>query len=1056
MNKTILALALTSLGLAGCGGEKQTVNKTASAPELYFAYPADTPVMANGQQLFTNTVPVSAPIFLRFTDQITTPVDELSGALTLTDSQGNVVPLGGATMTAGNKGLAVKPATPLAPRQVYTLKSNGLEVADQPVTLTSDGIVFKTEPATQGPLVNQTEDGDFRIARFIPLDDNRYPATDLSVLRVQFTEPVKPSTLIYGETISLRDGQGDLVPAEVFLRGHRLTIDPNDYLDPSQTYSIEVTDGIESEVLGAKLNVPEEAPWTFQPADTRSPNGERQLSAQKASTNAGDVALSGEKFNTVNLQSKLLGEKNPTTASGVVFAELGFIPRFESAGKSVPLAISRGSLMTGSSVVVNVAGAVPAGFESDAVSVRFISDANGFLMPNPYTNAEDAPRLVELFIDMALNTENTVANGALAQQMLHVHLVGTAIVEDGTLTIEAVGVIEPEVMGVDQASGLISFRLEGFRFEKDAPNPADFVDQTSPFIKSWVPGENIDTFRSGDPVIVYFSEPVLPSSINTGNVQLLSDDGNTSSTVDAELNLNGSVLTLKPHEPLQHGLNYTLQIENVSDLSDNLMSNTSVPFRLPETTETTPADVGPIALTTMPGYPCAKTDIDLVTDRQGRCLGGITDQTPNSPNFGARPADDLLPLDQHPADKPILVRFSQNIDQTSVIKGESFKVEKLVDGAWREVEAQDDYQLEIDARTIVARPLESWEPSATYRYILTDAITNTESVPLYSRLLNQYQDPGRPLSALKAGGHSLENRFVASVPGDKELFLPLNNLPSKDVNGNLRLDRPSEASGFENIPANSGRLEITGVDSGVLGSARIGCSVGAATCERSREFIAKTAKLDVAVAAEAIEGSDGIKRIPVKLHPSILLTTSSDVWIQLDNNFLASLATETGNPNQVLPTGPMLMRMRYQGEGRNQLIDGVISDIDGQLTFETELDIYLDAPYLNSRLSGLANTRLEDNLRSFPIDGLKLRGPITFLDDGRMVIEQRNIDPINVGIKLRGEATVSFLEDCGIFQFFCNVVNRITNVIIDVNTDITMTIAPDELHVRYLSPYTQN
>lgn len=1056
MNKTILALALTGLGLAGCGGEKQTVSTAASAPELYFAYPADTPVMADGNQLFTNTVPVSAPIFLRFTDQITTPEDELSDALILTDSQGNTVPLGVATMTAGNKGLAVKPAIPLAPRQVYTLKANGLEVAGQPVTLTSDGIVFKTEPATRGPLVNQTEDVDFRIARFIPLDDNRYPATDLSVLRVQFTEPVKPSTLIYGETISLRDGEGDLVPAEVFLRGHRLTIDPNDYLDPSQTYSIEVTDGIESEILGAKLHVPEEAPWTFQPADTRSPNGERQFSAQKASTNAGEIALSGEQFNTVNLQSKLLGEKNPTTASGVVFAELGYIPGFERAGKSVPLAISRGSLMTGSSVVVNVAGAVPAGFESDTVSVRFISDANGFLMPNPYTTAEDAPRLVELFIDMALNTENPVANAALAQQMLHVHLVGTAIVEDGTLTIEAVGVIEPDVMGVDQASGLISFRLEGFRFEKDAPTPGEFADQTSPFVKSWVPGDNTDNFRSGDPIIVYFSEPVLPSSINTDNIQLIGNDGAVTSAIAADLSVNGSVLIMNPHEPLEHGLDYTLQIERVTDLSGNLAGNMSLSFRLPETSETTPTDVGPVALTTLPGYPCAKTDMDQTPDRQGRCLGGITSLTPSSPNFGARSLDDLLPIDQHPADKPILVRFSQNIDQASVIKGESFRIEKRVDGAWREVEGQDDYQLEIDARTIVARPLESWEPSATYRYILTDAITNTENVPLYSRLLNQYQDPGRPLSALKAGGHSLENRFVASAPGEERLFLPLNNLPSKDVNSNLRLDRPSEATGFENIPANSGRLEITGVDSGVLGSARIGCSVGSASCDRSREFIAKTAKLDVAVASDAIEGSDGIKRVPVKLHPSILLTTSSDVWIQLDNNFLASLATETGDPNQVLPTGPMLMRMRYQGENRDQLIDGVISEIDGQLTFETELDIYLDAPYLNSRLSGLANTRLEDNLRSFPIDGLKLRGAITFLDDGRMVIEQRNIEPINVDIQLRGEATVSFLENCGIFQFFCDAVNRFTNVIIDVNTDITMTIARDELHVRYLSPYTQN
>ena len=59
----------------------------------------------------------------------------------------------------------------------------------------------------------------------------------------------------------------------------------------------------------------------------------------------------------------------------------------------------------------------------------------------------DAPRVLELYIDMALNTGNTVTNGALGQQLMHVQLVGTALVEDGKLSIEAVGVIEPDVMG---------------------------------------------------------------------------------------------------------------------------------------------------------------------------------------------------------------------------------------------------------------------------------------------------------------------------------------------------------------------------------------------------------------------------------------------------------------------------------------------------------------------------------------------------------------------------------------------------------------------------------
>ena len=113
-------------------------------------------------------------------------------------------------------------------------------------------------------------------------------------------------------------------------------------------------------------------------------------------------------------------------------------------------------------------------------------------------------------------------------------------------------------------------------------------------------------------------------------------------------------------------------------------------------------------------------------------------------------------------------------------------------------------------------------------------------------------------------------------------------------------------------------------------------------------------------------------RVPVKLHPSVLLTTPSDIWVNLSNQLLAVLATSDLQTSQKFDTGPLALRMRYQGENRDGLIDGVIVQKDGQLTFETELDVYLDAPYLNVRLSGLANTRLEDNLRSYPINGLKL------------------------------------------------------------------------------------
>lgn len=1050
---TLLALAVTGTLLAGCGGgDKQTVNATDRTPgELYFSYPAADQA----------AVPVTAPVFLRFTRALAMDEDELNpDMLQLTSDQGDVVNLTDLTMTSGDLGIAARPSQPLKPGTRYTLVNQGLATAAGNIELPGGGIRFTTAPATQGPLLDRTEGNGFRVARFIPNGEDRYPATDMSVLRVQFTEPVDEQTLRYGETISLMDGSDALVPAQMYVQGHRVTVDPEEDLDPAQTYTIHLDEGIRSTIADAPLELPPEAPWTFRPLDSTSPNGERERMAQTATAETGNLALSNEAYNSVKLSSLLLGNNNATTATGTVFAELGFIPRFDKAGQSVPLRIDRGALMTGSDVAVNVAGELPAGFSSEAIQVRFLSDANGFLMGNPNTDDENAPRLVELYIDMALNTGNTIANAALGQELLHVHLVGTALVEDGTLTIEAVGVIEPEVMGVDVASGLISFRLEGYRNPADAPPETSFTDNEAPSIKSWVPGEeHQDKMRPGDPVIVYFSEPILPNSINTETVQLLQNG----QAVSAATTLNGSALVIRPDAPLSHGSKYSLNLTGLTDIAGHTAPTEVLEFALSKTQELKTEDVGPVALTTLPGYPCAKTDMNEQADKQGRCLGGITASTHPSPEFGVREVDDLLPLSQHESNQPIQVRFSQNINRQSVKVGSSFRVEQLGDGGWKEFTG---YQLNVGSRSITATPLSGWEVGQLYRYVLTDEITNTWGVPLYSKLLGQYFD-NRTLSELSLGGFNLENRFEA-VPPRESVLIPLNNLPTLDVNSNLKLDAIEKPTATPDVPANSGKLQVAanGVDSGVVGNAEIGCPVGSSNCDAFKQFIYKTANLDVEISGTPVTNSDGTKRIPVKLHPSILMTSPLDVWIRLNSDFLALLATADNNPDQVVNTGPMVMRMRYQenNEGdRKELIDGFIKIKDGDLTFETKLDVYLDAPFLDAKLSGFTTTALEDNMRSLKINQLSLSGEVTFLEDGRMQIEQRNVDPISISNVLRGEANVQFLKECEdifLIGLLCKgigtIVDGIVNEVIDVDTTISLEIPRNELHLNYISPYTQN
>lgn len=1035
MKRSILAMALATSVLTGCGGDEQTVNRAeVTKADLYFSYP-----MAGQAAVATST-----PIFLRFTQGIATPEGELASSLQLESEHGDTVTLTDAKMTAGSQGLAVRPAQALLPGTRYTLVTNGLKAGSDLVTLPNGGIEFTTAPAVSGPLLNRAEGTGFDLARVIPSGNDRYPATDISVLRIQFTEPVDEQTLRYGDTIALLDSQDEPVAAQLYVSGHRVTIDPESDLDSSQTYTLHLSEDIRSTLAQAPLNLSDDSPLTIQPLDSRSPKGERERMPQTATTTLGDLSLSGEGFNSVGLRSILLGQDNSTRAQGTVFAELGYIPRFDANKQSVPLRIDRGTLMTGSNVDVNVAGALPAGFSSEAIEVRFLSDANGFLMANPYTDDENAPRMVELFIDMALNTGNTVANAALAQELLHVHLVGTAIVEQGTLTIEAVGVIEPDVMGVDVASGLISFRLEGYRNPDDAPAATEFSDSQAPFIKSWVPGDDYaDTLRPGDPLIIYFSEPVLPGTINQDTVKLFGGG----SELTAERSLNGSVLVIKPAQTLEHGTEYSLILENIKDTAGLSLGSTTLNFSLAPTLPGTPEDQSPLVLATMPGFPCTKTGINLSQGHQGRCAGGKT-------------TDDLLPIPEYASHKSLVVRFSQNIRPETLAPGVNFTLEVLTEGLWELVPA-GEYDIRREPRSLIITPVAGWQPGAQYRYTLNsnEPIRSTSGLPLQTELLTQGT---RNRNSRSFGGQALVNHFVAVVGETQTVSLPLRNLPTADANSDLAYQKGTEqgANGDETLP-NSAGLRAVGVsplnDGTIVQQANIGCTVGL-DCT-SDQSIYLTAMLDTVVHGNAIdEGS----RIPVDIYPSVLATTSSSVWVRIDTSFVDAFPDLILNvdlsPNEEIPTGPMLMRIRYDEDielGKVPPKGFISNDESGQLMFETTLDVYLDAPYLNPSI-GPAN--LTHNLRSYEIENLRLSGPITFLEDGRMQISLSNIDAVPIDVDVRGTIEITGENTGGLcgWPLISIICSGIANVAVDANSRIHLEIPPGKLNLNYLSPYTQN
>ena len=125
---------------------------------------------------------------------------------------------------------------------------------------------------------------------------------DFTTFRLQFTEPVDPQSVVYGQTIRLADQAGEPVNAEVYVKDHRVTVDPEGYLDPARTYNLTVTSGIKSALLGDTLS--EDRTLTFNPTDSRSPTGKRQIMAQVAENMPGQLPLTGADYNSVNLSSR--------------------------------------------------------------------------------------------------------------------------------------------------------------------------------------------------------------------------------------------------------------------------------------------------------------------------------------------------------------------------------------------------------------------------------------------------------------------------------------------------------------------------------------------------------------------------------------------------------------------------------------------------------------------------------------------------------------------------------------------------------------------------------
>lgn len=776
---------------------------------LVFAYPA------LGQ---TDVVP-TAPIVLRFSH----PIAALPAGTTLK----SLFTIKAKTATTGvdfdirlvdgGIGVVLQPVQPLRDKTEYQIIATQIPLAlrDNPgavarISLQPVGappLSFTTRAAFEGPNDLQALTPAFQVAQMTPvptgflIGSQPFGVVDFSTIRLLMTQPIDSRTVRYGmgagDTIRLMQGT-TLVPARVIAQGSHLSIDPEQDLDPTKSYTLSLAAGLSS-TLGRALVPGDYAAFTFIPQDSGITTGKASRIAVEV-PDAGMSSLLGSNVNQVPVASPLLGqgERAPKPqAKGSLFADLALPANFAQFNPAVtPLRVPRGNILKAGNLSVQLDGKVPAGLDTGDLTITLISDANGLLLPNRYSSSNVAPALVMLELDINVSAANSTSNGAFTQDITHVQVAGIATVDQANqiLNIEAVGTIELKVLGVDNAVGVLALKMRTDL--KQAPGTAP-VDSVAPTVQSWVPGATVnglaggEFIRPGDPMIVNFSEAMDIKSFRPGAVTLLKG----SMPEPFTWRLDGVSLVVNPVTPWQHGANYRLSLApGLTDMASNelgLLQNFDFSIPALANTKTRP----PVVLSNYPGYPCpieAGTR-NVANSIQGRCAGG-------------QDGDDLLPLPLIEPNRAIEAAFSQSLSPASVRLATacngagSLRVERI--DASGNCLGSVPGKLLLRPRDLQFVPDQPWVIGQLYRYVLhsnndlasatadctgTQAICGINGLPLQTQLIARTLADA---TNAQRGGPAMEIFFRGGADlGGSNIGLRV--LPVLDVNANFRHD-PTE------------------------------------------------------------------------------------------------------------------------------------------------------------------------------------------------------------------------------------------------------------------------
>lgn len=980
MNKIkvlITLIFLPLLLLQGCGEEEtQTVDFSGwEKTYLVYSYPF------NQQENVSN----KSSVLLSFSHPIE-DVDMQSHVQLL--DKNDVVVAGLLTQQEDNpETLVFVPSAPLNAGSRYRIDYAGLtsalgEVADvKPISFNT-----QSDRDNEAPLAG-SEPGSpvvlpaFQVVSAFPSDD--LPFMDFSSIRLNFSHQIDIDSLALDQGFSFKKQDSDTsVPGQLLVKGRSLTFDPNQDLDPGVSYILSLSEQIKS-LSGLALSPIEYQQKVFLPQSSLP----RTTLVQKITDSNGakiKSPLSGEPINSVPIKSILLGEDDRTFVQGDLHAELAFIPNYPTAS---PLVIRKGSVMKGSSIDVKIGGQIPAGFSTETINMTMVSDGHGYLIDNTSTTDRNAPKQVRLLLDIAMTADGAQANGALSQDILHLELFGWAKTQNNVMVIDAIGQVAPRILGLEDASGTVSFHLEAYADQNNAPDLT--VDDIAPVLQSWVPGDNEAYMNLSEPLLLTFSEPLDRDSLK--NTIDLSINGQSQGI---DIRQDGSVLIIQPDAALLAGTDYQLTLsEVISDITGNTITPLDLRFTTPEIN--TGAKAAALIESAYPGYNCLMRDTNIAAGIAGRCVDGLG-------------GDDIFSMFELPENRDVEVTFNQLMNTDTMLLGLNCD-----EGSVRFEEVDDSGSciktvpgvLKRRADRLSFTPSQQWQHGINYRYKLVSSKNGScdDGSVICSQLnLPLNTNPLKLTSENRQEGDATFSIVFSAIPAESRYVLnPLAKIPTADSNKNFVYDGSESQQ-----EKNSAKLTIKGTD-GLVKNATMGCEPGTGPCG-DREFIYITGLLPTDVGRWDAQND----RVEVKIYPQALMATSAEMWAEL-NLFITTTWQEE-------PTGPQIMRVRYDKDNQGKMIPpkGYITEnASGQAIFTTTLNVYLDAPELKPI------SLLETNLHSLPLT-MHLTGPVTFLEDGRMEVQLTNSEAVAIDVEIGGNtAEVNLAIEVG--DLSLNLVSRL-------------------------------